>query len=457
MLNRIDGAPRTAAGATLALARFVAETVSLPAAVEHAARRCFLNILANMIAGSSGPEIGRLLKAHEAFAGAPTATVLGVPHKVDPMTAALVNSASGNILDFDDTHPATLIHPTAPVLAAILPIAERGDASMADVLLALALGSEVAIRVGRALGREHYAAGWHITATCGTIGAAAAAAKMLRLDEGGVRDAIGIACSQAAGIAENFGSTTKSIGVGSAARNGLYAALYAEAGIGASPTALEGQKGYLRVTAPNSESARITRRLGDNWESIDTSPKPYPTCVFLHPVIDGIFELRRKLSNDVEIDRIVVTGHPLLLAVTDRALPKDGHEAKLSLHHSVAVAWKRGKVGLPDLTDDAVHDRDLRHLAGRVFAIADEAMSPETARVRVESRDGKSHDVLVEAARGSVQRPLTDDELFKKCADLLEQDGSPIVSAAALVSLCWQGMSHADFQRILDLGAGRAG
>ncbi|EWY36253.1 hypothetical protein N825_29080 [Skermanella stibiiresistens SB22] len=455
MLNRVDGTS-PAAGATQALARFVAETVSLPATVELVARRCFVNIVANMVAGSADPEIGRLLMAHEALAGTPTATVLGVPKKVDPATAALVNSASGNILDFDDTHPATLIHPTAPILSAILPIAERDDASMADVLLAVALGGEVAIRVGRALGRDHYTAGWHITATCGTIGAAAAAAKMLRLGEGGVRDAIGIACSQAAGIAENFGSAAKTIGVGSAARNGLHAALYAKAGLAASPTALEGPKGYLRVTAVNSDAALITRGLGDDWESGDTSPKPYPTCVFLHPVIDGIFELRRALSNDVGIGRIVVTGHPLLLAVTDRALPEDGHEARLSLHHSVAVAWKRGRVGLDDLTNDAVHDRELRHLAGRVFAIADDAMSPEAARVRVETSDGKCHDVLVEAARGSVRRPLTYDELSNKCADLLARDGSPIVAPAALVSLCWQGASHADLQRILDLGAGRA-
>jgi len=456
MLKVVDDLPISATGATLALARFVTETVSLPVPVEHAARRCFLNILANMIAGSADPEIERLLKAHEAFAGAPTATVLGVGRKVDPPTAALVNSASGNILDFDDTHPATLIHPSAPILAAILPIAECGDATIADVLLALALGSEVAVRIGLALGRDHYAAGWHITATCGAIGAAAAAAKMLRLDENSTRDSIGIACSQAGGIAENFGSMAKSIGVGSAARNGLYAAFYAEAGIDASPTALEGEKGYLRVTAPNPDVAAITGGLGEVWESVSTSPKPYPTCVFLHPVIDGVFELRTRLSNESEIDRIVVTGHPLLLAVTDRALPENGHEAKLSLHHSVAVAWTRGRVGLADLSDHAVQDTELRQLAERVHAVADQSMSAEAARVKVEAASGECHEILVETARGSVQRPLTDDELFRKCADLLEQDGSAHVSAAEFVGLCWQGTSLADLRRILDLGAGRA-
>lgn len=456
MLNVVDDLSISALGATLALARFVTDTVSLPVPVEHAARRCFLNVLANMIAGSADPEIEQLLKAHDAFAGASTATVFGIKRKVDPTTAALLNSASGNILDFDDTHPPTLIHPSAPVLAAVLPIAERSAATVEDVLLALAVGSEVAVRIGLALGREHYAAGWHITATCGTIGAAAAAAKMLRLDENGIRNAIGIACSQASGIAGNFGSMAKSIGVGSAARNGLYAALYADAGIDASPTALEGEKGYLRVAAPTPDVVAITRGLGDVWESMDTSPKPYPTCVFLHPVIDAIFELRTRLSNQSEIDRIVVTGHPLLLAVTDRALPENGHEAKLSLHHSVAVAWARGKVGLADLSDHAVHDTELRQLAGRVSAIADQSLSPDAACVRVETVSGESSEILIEAARGSVQRPLTDDELFAKCADLIEQGGSARVGAAEFVGLCWQGTSRADLQRILDLGAGRA-
>ncbi|MBY5377284.1 MmgE/PrpD family protein [Rhizobium leguminosarum] len=442
-------------GATQALARFVAQTQVLPEAVEHSARRCFTNILANMVAGSTDPEIATMLSANSAFIGAPTATILGIPRKVDPGTAAVLNSASGNILDFDDTHPSTLIHPSAPILAAVLPIAESGNATISDVLLAFALGNEVAVRVGLALGREHYANGWHITATCGTIGAAAGAAKMLGLDENGIRNAIGIACTQAGGIACNFGSMAKSVGVGDAARSGLHAAFYARAGIDASPKALEGSKGYLEVTAPNPDPDAVTRDLGEVWESASTAPKPYPACVFLHPVLDAVFELRTDAQAHTEVDRVVVTGHPLLLAVTDRALPANAHEAKLSLKHSVAVAWTTGAAGLAQYSNAAVNIPSVRALAARVEAIGDPSIPTEAAHVRIEFADGNVCETFVLAARGSERRPLTDDELLLKSSNLvaLRSEDFPF---DAFISLCWSGKSHADLLQLLDMGGCRA-
>ncbi len=167
------------------------------------------------------------------------------------MGAAFVNAISANLLDFDDTHLDTIIHPAAPVAAPVLALAQARGFSGRDVLTAFILGVEVECRVGNAVSPGHYARGWHITSTCGVFGAAAACAKLLGLPADQISNAIGIAASQSAGIVENLPSAAKNVSVGNAARNGLFAALLAAEGYSASPRAIEGPLGWARAMGMN--------------------------------------------------------------------------------------------------------------------------------------------------------------------------------------------------------------
>ena len=157
-------------------------------------------------------------------------SLIGRPERLDILGASFINAAAANLLDFDDTHLRTVIHPTAPVAPAVLALAEAEGFSGAAVLHALILGIEIACRIGNGVSPGHYARGWHITATCGVFGAAAASAKLLGLSRAQIANALGIAASQSAGLVENLATAAKNVGVGNAARNGLFAALLAQRG-----------------------------------------------------------------------------------------------------------------------------------------------------------------------------------------------------------------------------------
>ena len=212
-----------------------------------------------------------------------------------------------------------MIHPTAPVAPVVLALAESRGASGAALLTALALGMEVECRIGNAVSPAHYARGWHITATCGVFGAAAAAAKLLGLSPARTAHALGIAASESAGLVENLTTAAKNIGVGNAARNGLLAALMAEAGYEAAPRAIEGPLGWARASGDAPDMALMLGGLGEDWELLDNAFKPYPSGVVLHAVIDACLELRAAHRLDAAtIDSVVVSGDALLLARGDR-------------------------------------------------------------------------------------------------------------------------------------------
>ena len=174
------------------------------------------------------------------MAGKPTATVIGYPQRLDILNAAFMNALNANVLEFDDTHMPTVIHPTSPVAPPLFALAEGTRVSGSALIEAFVLGVEVACRAGNSVSPGHYARGWHITATCGVMGAAAACSRLMGLSAGETAHAIGIAASQAAGLVENLPTGAKNIQVGNSARSGLLSALFARQGYTAAPQALEG-------------------------------------------------------------------------------------------------------------------------------------------------------------------------------------------------------------------------
>ena len=406
---------------TATLARFVAESrwSDIPRQTRHEGKRALLNWLGCALGGCRDETVDRMLAALSPVSGARTATVIGRREKLDPLNAALVNAVSSNILDFDDTHMKTVIHPTVPLAGAIFALAEHRPVTGAQLLHAFVLGTEVECRIGNALTSEHYERGWHITATCGVFGAAAAAGKLLGLNEPRMTWALGIAATQASGLTEMLGSMSKSYNMGHAAKNGLLAALLAERDFTSSSSALEARRGFLPVTSSHPRLEALAERLGETWELAWNAYKPFPCGIVLHAAIDGCIQLRQEYALTSEnVETIDIRLNPLALQLAGRLEPATGLEGKLSVAHAAAVALVRGQAGVDEFTDACVHDADVAAMRRRVSAAPDESLDKAAALVRIGLVDGRSVERAVPHAIGSLERPMSDGDLESKFRSL---------------------------------------
>lgn len=385
---------------------------TLPAPLRHEGLRSLLNFFGCALGVARDPAVSSAVQVMAPFSGPQRATVIGRTERLDAMGAAFVNAIAANLLDFDDTHLETVIHPTAPVAPPLLALAELRGLSGAALLHAFILGAEVECRIGCAVSPGHYARGWHITSTCGAFGAAAGAAWLLGLDAEGCAAALGIAASQSAGLVENLPTAAKNVGMGNAARNGLLAALFAEAGYTAAPSALEGRLGWARAMGDAPDVARITGGLGEHWEFARNTYKPYPAGIVFHAVIDACLALREGLDPGA-IAEVVVAGDQLLLDRGDRPL-RNERDARVSIHHAAAVALLRGGAGVEDFAADAVRDPAMAALRGKVRAELDASLPRGAARVTLVETSGARRSIEIRDPRGSAARPMTDAELERK-------------------------------------------
>jgi len=352
--------------------------------------------------------------------------------------AAFVNAASGNVFDFDDTHHPTIIHPTAPVAPALFALAETRAVTGAALLHAFILGVEVECRLGNAVSPYHYRRGWHITSTCGVFGAASAAAKILGLDAERIAWVLGSASAQSSGLVETLGTMAKSIGVGASARGGLSAALFAQAGVTGPAEPIAGPRGFATVMGDAADFDGITKGLGETWELMANTHKPYPCGVVLFPVIDACLELRERypgLSLDA-IARIRVEGHPLLRERTDRPAVTTGREAQVSAQHSVAAVLIHGAASLAQYEDACVNSADILTLRRKVHVSEVAGVPVEGARVTITLQDGKTLSAFVEQGRGTPQRPLSDSEIEAKVRALARY-GCPTLDPGPLIDAVW--------------------
>ena len=278
--------------------------------------------------------------------------MIGRAERIDALSAAFLNAAAANVHDFCDTHLATVIHPTAPVAPALLALAELRAVSGPDLLLAFILGNEVQARIGLAISPHHYDKGWHITSTCGVFGAAAGSGKLLGLDahQVGLRarhrvHAIrrplrmpGLACQ------ERQRRQCR-------AQRACGRRLLAAKGFGGPAEPLAGRQGFYNAMGDTPDLARVTSGLGETWELMATSYKPYPCGFVIHPVLDCVLDWRRDHSK-AEVARVVVRGNPLLAHRTDRPEISTGRELQVSVQHAVAAALVFGLAGIDQFTDD---------------------------------------------------------------------------------------------------------
>ncbi|HSC70749.1 MAG TPA: MmgE/PrpD family protein, partial [Candidatus Methylomirabilis sp.] len=279
---------------TRTLASFVADTGNsdLPEEARQRAKDCILDWIGGAFAGKGSPTDRSMEPLVRELGGRGRATLVGTGARAAPPLAALYNGTISAVMEIDDVHELVSLHPGIGVIPAALAVAEAAGSSGRELLAAVVLGYDVAVRVARAAGASHYAH-WHSTGTCDTFGAAASAGRLLRLDAERLLMALGLAGTQAAGLWESINASAvsaKHLHSGKAAFNGILSVLLARQGMRGSPTILEGPKGFLAAAsrATDQDRASLTQDLGSPFLILGSFFKKYACCKACIEGIDGI-------------------------------------------------------------------------------------------------------------------------------------------------------------------------
>src|SRR5450631_3466860 len=378
----------------------------VPTDVAHLGKRSVLDGIGLALAGAAS-QTGNISRRYLAALGIATgggSTVIGSDMRLPARFAAFANGISIHADDYDDTQLAVakdrvyglLTHPTAPALPPVLALAERDARSGADMMLAYQIGVEVECKIAEAIFPRHYQHGFHATATCGSIGAAAGAAKMLGLDREATRRALSIGATQAGGLRENFGTMTKPFHAGRAAENGVVAAELAALGFTASPNGLEADRGFFRAAGGGYSPEMIHGKLGDPWtfHFPGVSIKPHPSGSLTHPGMAVTMEMIMLHGiRPRDVKRVSVgTNHNMPNALIHHR-PKNELQAKFSMEFCMAILILERKAGLEQFTDDVVNRPDVQVLLQRVdFGVSAEAeaagFDKMTTIIEVELDDG---------------------------------------------------------------------
>ncbi len=401
-----------------ALAKFVVNfaTQDVPADVIHLARRCLMNYCGVALLATLDPAIDILLDVLRAEGCAPAATVIGKGFKTSAQNAALANGFLGHFEDYDDTH-TTVIHPSAPIIPAALALSEQQTLSGKDFLAAFAVGVEVACRIGLVLVR-HFRAGaahWHITNTCGVLGAASAAGRLLKLSQGQMVYAFAIAGTQASGLREVFGSMCKPFHAGKAAQNGTMAALLAQRGFTGTDGIFEGARGLVGTMASGYDIAEATKGLGERWELRQNGLKPYACGQANHGFIDAALALRKQPGVSPQtIKHIQGSVQQFAPALVRRRHPRSGLESKFCYYHSMAAAIIDGQALPAQFTDERAADSAVESLRNRIDFDEDPSLPRNAVRATLELTDGRTYTENVEHPTGTPGNPMSDAMVQEK-------------------------------------------
>ena len=436
------------------VAGFVVHTNAsdISADAAYLAKRSVLDGIGLALAGAVS-ECGRIAQKYLAsldIARSDGATVIGTAMQTPARFAAFANGLAIHADDYDDTQLAVakdrvyglLTHPTAPALPPVLALAERGHRSGAELMLAYQVAVEVECKVAEAILPRHYQQGFHSTATCGSIGAAAGAAKLLGLDRDATRRALSIGATQAGGLRENFGTMTKPFHAGRAAENGVVAAEIAALGFTASPNGLEADRGFFRAAGGGYSPEMIQQKLGNPWtfNSPGVSIKPHPSGSLTHPGMAVMMDL--ILEHDIkpeQVKRVLVgTNHNMPNALIHHR-PANELQAKFSMEFCMAILLLERSGGLEQFTDEVVNRADVQAMISKVeFGVNPEAeaagFDKMTTLINIEMNDGKVISGRADFGKGSPSNPMSDAELSEK-----------FLQCAA-----WGGLNNAQGQAVLD-------
>jgi len=427
---------------TRTLARYAAASRfdDLPADVRREGLRAFINFVGCAAGAAREDAVERMLALVSEFDGGPQATIIGRRERLDVLNAALVNSLSSAALSFNDTHYQTVAHPSSPVGAAALAMAERRSVSGADLVHAVILGIELQCRAGMILcvPPAEVSVGLSMQGLVGGIGAAVAAGKLMALDEDGMCRAIGHAVNQAAGLREAHASMGSPFTPGHAARCGVFAALLAEKGYTINDTMLEGVKGFAVTYAQNAQPQAAIDRLGEHFEILSLAYKPYPSGFVTHPVIDVCLDLaRRETFDPSDIEKVELQVNPLTIQLCNRAEPKDRAQAFVSFQHWAAVSLSFQSAGVAQVAPAVVADPAIAALRKKVTAIGRDDIAREAADVRVTFKDGKTLAARVERCIGAEGAPISGEDLTRKTRGQLQTAYDDAI-CERIIEQCWK-------------------
>jgi 2-methylcitrate dehydratase PrpD len=424
------------------IAHFVSgiRTEDIPQDALDKARMGMTDFIGVALAGSQ-EESGRLIREYGSrMGGVAEASIIADDRKTSPEMAALVNGTMGHALDYDDMSVSPIAHPSVFLAPAILALGESIGASGREALTAYVVGYEVAGCVAEPMFQSHYVQGWHGTSTFGSLGAAAAAARLLKLNPRQVRMAMGIAASLACGLRQNFGTMTKPLHAGKAGANGIQAAFLAKAGFTADGWIIEAPLGFAKVMGHNDaiDWSTVGTDLGKTFliaGPAGIAIKPYPSCGFTHTAIDCALNIAKQGVKAEEIVAVELGTSPFDRQLLIHHRPQTGLEGKFSLEYCVARALVSGEVRLKHFNDGAVREPDVRRLIEAMTWVEKFPMpvmgTPEgfgTKSVTVTLATGKKQSVTVSVARGMPTNPLSAHEFSAKYRDC----ASTVLSEAAV-------------------------
>lgn len=383
-----------------------------------------LDFLGSVIAGSK-TKVGKIfLKFANDSGGKAESTIIGNGKKTSVVNAAFANGGCCHILELDDIHKASTVHAAAPVIPTALAMTEKLNLSGKDLITAIIVGYEVAIRIGEAVNPSHYYY-WHNTGTCGTFGAAAAAGTLLGLNKQELVNALGNAGSTAAGLWEFLrdGAMTKHLHPANAAKNGITAALLAKHGFTGPKYILEGSKGFFNAMAKEADFNKIILNLGHDYKIIENCFKLYPSCRHTHPAIDAVLSLKDKYNikhNDVK--KIKIYTYAAALEITNNFNPKSSYEAKFSLPYCAAIALIFGKPKLSHFDEQLIFDERIKKLINKTEVELSndiDRLYPHKwpAKVVIDGALDRFEE-YVEYPKGDFENPASDEMLIAKFKEL---------------------------------------
>ena len=400
----------------------------IPPSVHLSAKHRVLDILGLCLVTSPMDFAEPALNVARSAGGTPESTVIGIGDKLPASSAALVNGTNAHGLDFDDTHMATGLHPSACIVPTALAMAERQGSSGRDVTTAAIIGWETLIRMDLVAPGGFNARGFRPTAILSAMAATLVAGKLLGLSGAEMASALGINGSFAAGLREfmNAGSwAEKRIQLGWAAQSGILAALFAKEGMTGPPTILEGQFGLYKshLSGEDYDLDVLTEGLGEVWETANISFKPYPACHYNHAFIDCTQEIKRAHNlRPEDVDRVLCrVAAPVIPSVCEpwqeKLNPPSDYDAKFSLPFAIATTLLKDEVVVSSYTPETIVDQEILALAQKVqYEIDPEAPFPQAfpGWVEIYTRDGRKLEHKMDVNRGSPAFPMEDQEIKDK-------------------------------------------
>jgi len=390
----------------------------LPKAIETIAAHTLLDWWGVLLAGWEDPAVA-MLEAEILDEGCkPQSTLLGSHARTSAMNAALVNGMASHMLDFDDVHLRSRVHPSVPLWPAIVALAQRERLSGKRMLAAFVTGVEMQSRIAVVMGEEHYREGWHNTATLGMFGATTAAALLLGLDQAQTCHAIGLCATQAGGLRAAFGTPCKPFHAGRAAAAGIQSASLAKRGFESHPDMLACASGFMQLYGNRPDAAAMERALEDpgRYEASAIVFKYNASCYGTQAPIEAAKRLCNVLhGNTSEIESIHIAIEPQYISVCCIAEPHSPSEARFSISHVVALAlagWST--VDARSFSPAAFNDPTLRRLRARIHVRAESTMRRANAQVELVLMDGSRHIEYFDASRPEPDLQLQERGLLDK-------------------------------------------